>query len=132
MGFILNRPAGPAAPIMRSIPVFLGGPVQQEQMIMTSIQWRDNPDTVAFRTFVEMPTEEDIAWESGLRIFAGYAGWSPGQLEQELETHAWVVMPPNRDLIEMFDPHSAWKRVMREAGPALHLLSEAPEKPGLN
>jgi hypothetical protein len=49
-----------------------------------------------------------------------------------LQTDSWVVLPPSRALIEMADPHLAWKRIMRETNPALHLLSEAPDDPRLN
>ena len=131
-GFVLNRPVENPSPVETDIPVFFGGPVEPDQMIVASIQWRDNPDTVAFRTFTGMPTPEDKGWSGGMRIFTGYSGWSPGQLERELQTNSWVVLPPSRALIEMADPHLAWKRIMRETNPALHLLSEAPDDPRLN
>lgn len=131
-GFILNRPAEGLMHEESEFPVFLGGPVQPEAMVVTSIQWRENPDTVAFRSFTEMPTEEDLGWMEGMRIFAGYSGWSPGQLERELESHSWVVVAPNRELIEMREPGLVWMNIMREAGPVLRLLAEAPENPEWN
>jgi putative transcriptional regulator len=130
-GFVLNRPlqALPDA----AVPVFFGGPVGMEESLLTSLQWRENPALVAFRAFTDVgDAESRQGWEKGLRIFEGYAGWSSGQLEQEIEGNTWLVIPPTRELIEMNDPDTAWQNIMRNAGPLLHLLSEAPDDPGLN
>jgi putative transcriptional regulator len=130
-GFVLNRPlqALPDA----GVPVFFGGPVGADESLLTSLQWRENPTLVAFRAFTDVADAESRqGWEKGLRIFEGYAGWSPGQLEQEIEGNTWLVIPPTRELIEMKEPHAAWQDIMRNSGPLLHLLSEAPDDPGLN
>ena len=130
-GFVLNRPlqALPDA----AVPVFFGGPVGMEESLLTSLQWRENPALVAFRAFTDVgDVESRQGWEKGLRIFEGYAGWSSGQLEQEIEGNTWLVIPPTRELIEMNDPDTAWQNIMRNSGPLLHLLSEAPDDPGLN
>ena len=132
MGFVLNRPVEMLQPAESQFPVFHGGPVEPDSMIVTSIQWRESPPTVAFRSFTEMPTDEDRGWMEGMRIFAGFSGWSPGQLERELETQSWVVVAPNRELIEMREPAEVWIRIMREASPALRLMAEAPENPEWN
>ena len=130
-GFVLNRPlqALPDA----GVPVFFGGPVGTDESLLTSLQWRENPTLVAFRAFTDVgDAESRQGWEKGLRIFEGYSGWSPGQLEQEIEGNTWLVLPPTRELIEMIDPFPAWQGIMRNSGPLLHLLSEAPDDPGLN
>jgi putative transcriptional regulator len=130
-GFVLNRPlqALPDA----AVPVFFGGPVGMEESLLTSLQWRENPALVAFRAFTDVgDAESRQGWEKGLRIFEGYAGWSSGQLEQEIEGNTWLVIPPTRELIEMNAPDTAWQNIMRNSGPLLHLLSEAPDDPGLN
>jgi putative transcriptional regulator len=130
-GFVLNRPlqALPDA----GVPVFFGGPVGADESLLTSLQWRENPTLVAFRAFTDVADAESRqGWEKGLRIFEGYAGWSPGQLEQEIEGNTWLVIPPTRELIEMIDPFPAWQGIMRNSGPLLHLLSGAPDDPGLN
>ena len=130
-GFVLNRPiqVKPDA----GVPVFFGGPVGKDVSLLTSLQWRENPTLVAFRAFRDVPDVESCeGWEKGLRIFAGYSGWSPGQLEQEIEGNTWLVIPPTRELIEMNNHDATWQCIMRSSGPLLHLLSEAPENPGLN
>ena len=130
-GFVLNHPLQ-ALPDT-GVPVLFGGPVGLEESLLTSLQWRENPALVVFRAFTHVAdTESRQGWEKGLRIFEGYAGWSPGQLEQEIEGNTWLVIPPTRELIEMNDPDTAWQNIMRNSGPLLHLLSEAPDDPGLN
>jgi putative transcriptional regulator len=129
MGFVLNRPMES----LSTSPVYYGGPVDSDKMILTSLQWRDNPTLVAFRAF---PDPDDAAalsgWEAGLRIFVGHSGWAPGQLENEIAANTWLILPPTRPLIEMASPETAWKNIMRLSSPLLHLLSEAPDDPTKN
>jgi len=133
IGFVLNRPLKGLEEQDTGIPIFFGGPVGTNERLLTSLQWRENPTLVAFRAFTEEADCESCkGWEKGLRVFEGYSGWSPGQLEQEIEGNTWLVIPPTRELIEIIDPLAAWQGIMRNSGPLLHLLSEAPDDPGLN
>jgi putative transcriptional regulator len=132
-GFVLNRPIDTVVPGEPGIPVFFGGPVDAGSLLLTSLQWRENPTIVAFRAFVDGTDDGSRrGWEDGLRVFAGYSGWSPGQLENELSQNTWLVVAPTRDLIEMKTPETSWKNIMRSAGPLLHLLAEAPDDPARN
>jgi putative AlgH/UPF0301 family transcriptional regulator len=131
MGFVLNCPL--EAPPSVGVPVFFGGPVGKDESFLASLQWRENPPLVAFRAFTDVADAESRqGWEKGLRIFEGYSGWSPGQLEEEIVGNTWLVIPPTRELIEMSAPCAAWKSIMRNSGPLLHLLSEAPDNPRMN
>ena len=102
--------------------------------MLASLQWRDHPTVVAFRAFVGRIAEEiiDEEWLPGLRAFAGYAGWSRGQLESEIAENAWIVVPPTREIVEMGPPGEVWRNIMRKSGPMMHLLSEAPDHPERN
>lgn len=136
-GFVLNRPLDqtlPKVPGVPDIPLFYGGPVEAERIVLASLQWRDDPTVVAFRAFVGRTGEESIdgEWLPGLRAFVGYAGWSRGQLEGEIAEHAWIVIPPTRAIVEMPCPDEAWRNIMRNSGPMMHLLSEAPDHPEKN
>ena len=65
-----------------------------------------------------------------IRVFAGYAGWAPGQLDGELEQDAWVVTPA-----EPGDPFSAgdiWSETLRRKGGDYRLLATMPADPSLN
>ena len=136
-GLVLNRPLEeklPHFPGLPEIPLYFGGPVEPARLLLTSLQWRENPTAVAFRTFTGRVGEETIEseWREGLRAFAGYAGWNAGQLEGEIAENAWIVMPPTPELILMSDPADAWRQVMRNSGPYLRLMGDAPDRPELN
>ena len=132
-GFVLNRPIPFEADGGPKAPAYFGGPVEAGKMLLASLQWRENPSMVAFRAFNGGEEDESRrGWEDGLRLFAGYSGWSVGQLEQELEQNAWLLLTPTRELIEMKNPDTAWKNVMRASGPFFHLLADAPDDPRQN
>jgi len=144
-GFILNRPVRktlsdvakePVSPEASGAPIFVGGPVGRDEVVLASLQWRPSPISVAFQTFnldavfggTVIPSE----WQSGLRAFVGYAGWSRGQLESEIAQKSWFVLPPSRGLIEMPNPDTAWRDLLRGMDPMLKLLADAPDDPSLN
>jgi putative transcriptional regulator len=143
IGLILNRPlkktfgevaAQTISGSFKNVALYYGGPVAADQLTLASLQWRTNPASVAFQSF--MGNIEDVhiepQWRFGLRAFVGYAGWSQGQLEGEIEQKAWLVLPPARELIEMKDPDNAWRGIMRSSGPLMKLLAEAPDDPEMN
>jgi len=136
-GIILNRPLDQALKPtsgVPEVPIYFGGPVAPETIVLTSLQWRENPTVVAFRAFSGRLSEElvDLEWLPGLRAFAGFSGWSEGQLEREIAGDSWLVLPPTREVIEMPRPDTIWKSLMRGAGPMFELLSEAPDDPWKN
>jgi putative AlgH/UPF0301 family transcriptional regulator len=70
---------------------------------------------------------------SGLRVFAGYAGWSPGQLAVEIAEGAWACVPslPGDVLSELSGPE-LWRRVMGRQTGRLAVLSSATADPTVN
>jgi putative transcriptional regulator len=134
LGFVLNRPLDVIQLKESSgVPVYYGGPVEPGNMLLASIQWHEKRSLVAFRAFGTVEDECDReGWEKGLRVFAGYSGWNAGQLEHEIAQNSWIVMPPTGSLIAMENPGTAWLEIMRNSGPFLTLLAEAPDDPSLN
>jgi putative transcriptional regulator len=65
-------------------------------------------------------------------VFAGHAGWGPGQLESELAEEAWIVEPPLRDEVFTDDPDGLWSAVLRRKGSRFALLSTMPPDPSVN
>ncbi len=143
IGLVLNRPlrktlgeiaASKIPAPLRKVETFYGGPVAMSQVTVASLEWKDDPDAVAFHSYMGGMGEVEISsdWRPGLRVFLGYAGWSPGQLENEIAQKSWLIVPPTRSLIEMPDPDAAWYDIMRHSGPLLRLLALAPDDPELN
>lgn len=143
VGLVLNRPLGQsfgeisATELSSSLfeaKAFYGGPVAVDQVTVASLQWRDNPAAFTFHSYTGGMDEIEVTpeWLPGLHVFLGYAGWSSGQLESEIAQKAWIVIPPTKALIEMAKPDEAWHDIMRESGPLIRLLAEAPDHPEWN
>ena len=67
------------------------------------------------------------------RVFAGYAGWGAGQLDDEIEADGWIVADAVRD--DVFGEHDGelWTDVVRrQGGGYFSLLATMPEDPSLN
>lgn len=76
-----------------------------------------------------VPSQELI---SDIRVFAGYAGWSAGQLAAEVAEGAWLCLPAMPDDVFTSTPATLWRGVLhRQRGP-LAILRSAPEDPALN
>jgi putative AlgH/UPF0301 family transcriptional regulator len=70
---------------------------------------------------------------TGLRVFAGYAGWSQGQLAGEIAEGAWACVPGRAD--DVLGPVAGpdlWRRVLGRQTGRLGVLSTAPADPGAN
>jgi putative transcriptional regulator len=144
MGLVLSRPSAVAAseavPALEGLPggtdpVFVGGPVQPEAF-MALAEFENVADAAApiFGDVGFMPAEsepDDLAIRR-LRLFAGYAGWGPGQLEAELDEPSWIVVAAEPDDAFADDPDELWKTVVQRKGGALSLMENMPFDPGLN
>jgi putative transcriptional regulator len=142
VGLIINRPldkqvselVNDEAPAgLAEVPVFLGGPVGTNQLMFASFDWK-NRDTLSLNQNVAIEeayllTEED---RSALRAFVGYAGWSAGQLENELRQNAWVLRKPDRSVLRPERLPHLWFEIMRSLGPWFKMLAAAPDDPSLN
>ncbi|HEX9765459.1 MAG TPA: YqgE/AlgH family protein, partial [Nitriliruptorales bacterium] len=69
---------------------------------------------------------------TSIRVFAGYAGWGPGQLEDELAEDAWVPFPARAEDTLTEHPDALWSRVMARAGVDHRLLATMPDDPAMN
>ena len=77
---------------------------------------------------LELANPEDF---TTVRVYAGYSGWSPGQLRAEVAEGAWYVVPASPD--DPFgDPSDQWFRVLRRQPGRLAMVASFPEDPNLN
>jgi putative transcriptional regulator len=147
MGLVLNRPSD--APVADAVPeltwvagegeaVFVGGPVAPSGVIVLA-EWDDPAQAVVLVDddlgFVPGDAEDQdelMAAVRRARVYAGHAGWGPGQLEAELDEEAWIVEAPLRDELFSDDPEGLWSAVLRRKGREFALLSTMPPDPSLN
>ena len=66
------------------------------------------------------------------RVYAGYSGWGPGQLEAEMEEDTWITEPAQVDDVFTDAPELLWSRVLKRKGPNYQLLSRMPYDPSMN
>ncbi|KUL36357.1 hypothetical protein ADL22_24755 [Streptomyces sp. NRRL F-4489] len=81
---------------------------------------------------LEAPPELLAAVLGSLRIFAGYAGWGPGQLEDELVEGAWYVVESEPGDVSSPDPERLWRSVLRRQRNELAMVATYPDDPSLN
>lgn len=139
-GLIVNRPSEVSAaeavqlepPIANAnaMPLLIGGPVEpQRGWILTASQ----PDGVESRELGSglylsaspLLLRRVVTARPEPRrtiVLAGYAGWGPGQLDQELAESAWLIMPVELDLIFEIPSSGAWEMAIRRLGADPHLL----------
>ena len=67
-----------------------------------------------------------------IKLFAGYAGWSPGQLEDEMGRDAWIAHPATTDIVFDPAPLQLWQKILRMKDWRCRLLAQTPEDPGTN
>ncbi len=141
MGVVLNRPwqkrlgevsgdfaLGPLA----GVPVFRGGPVQTEQLLLAAWQVRSH----GFQLHLGLDPERatSLLAEDGvqLRAFFGYAGWSAGQLQNELKHQSWVVADAPTDLFTQPGDITLWRKTLSLEGAEWRVLAEEPDEPEVN
>lgn len=143
LGLIMNRPLNQTLSDynakfsdseLASVPVFIGGPVSHDQLIL--VAWKQDDETGALKLYFgidESKAREIIANDSGfeLRGFLGYSGWSEGQLEGELKANAWILAELSAELSELNTPN-AWLKLIASESPEMRLLAEEPQDPSLN
>jgi len=84
---------------------------------------------------VDLDSDPDDLQEevTGLRVFAGYAGWSPGQLAGEIAEGAWACVPGRSDdVLSRVSGPELWRTVMGRQTGRLAVLSTAPPDPSVN
>ncbi|MGI8780369.1 MAG: YqgE/AlgH family protein [Solirubrobacteraceae bacterium] len=145
MGLVLNRPSG--ATVGEAVPdlswvagageiVFVGGPVAPNGVIVLA-EWDDPAQAIVLveEDLGFVPSDAGEALATAIRrarVYAGHAGWGPGQLEDELADEAWIVETPRREELFGDDPENLWAVVLRRKGREFALLSTMPPDPSLN
>ncbi len=153
LGVVLNRPTSREvgevletwAPFIKAPDVlFKGGPVGLDGALALgtrdSIRVDSGAEPLGWRGvvgdigMVDLDVEPEMVASAlrDLRVFVGYSGWGPGQLDEELSSGAWLVVAAEPDDMFCPDPEHLWARVWRRQPGELAFLSTRPEDPTLN
>jgi putative transcriptional regulator len=144
VGLVLSRPSelriDEAVPDLGDLPyadevVYVGGPVQPEAVVVLAELSEPPGDTapiVGNVVYMSPDTEPEELAASRVRVFAGYSGWGPGQLEAELEEPAWIVARAEPSDVFAADPDELWRRVLHRKGGKFSLIATMPYDPSLN
>jgi len=147
VGFVLNRPINAKlTELMEGIPhidapIFLGGPVGQDTLhfvhrwgteifgtkrITEGLYWGGDFAEITQKLALGIISNKDILF------FVGYAGWSEGQLEEEIKQKSWIVAPLDIELMFQNSPENLWRNVLKSLGKEFQVMSNYPEDPRMN
>ena len=146
MGLVLNRPlevtVAAAVPVLSCFvtdeaSVYAGGPVQPEAvMALGDFVDSDEAAAIAFANVGFLPADADVSLHRQsvvrARVFAGYAGWGAGQLDDELAEEAWFEVAAESDDCFTDDPGRLWRTALRRHGGLVAMLALRPDDPTLN
>ncbi len=116
--------------------LYSGGPVRPSSPVL--LAELDRPE------LADVPVFGDVGFLVGdvpieaksqvrrARLFVGYSGWGPGQLEAELDADSWIVEPALTDDVFTDEPGTLWARVLQRKGPRYHWMSQMPFDPRTN
>ncbi len=144
LGIVLNRPSDVA--VAEALPgwealaasppvVFVGGPVESSAIVALGVGAPPAPDD-SWTTIVGDLRAVDLTADPDesegietIRVFAGYAGWAPGQLDDEVEAGGWFVIDAEASDVLTDEPDLLWRRVLvRQGG----VFTTAADDPSLN
>jgi putative transcriptional regulator len=114
-------------------PLFIGGPMQPQALsflhsddflpganVMTNLNLGHSIDAL-------MDLAESFSTTQKLKVFAGYAGWSPGQLDREMSRRDWLVHPATLALVFHAEPAKLWRDIMKQKDVNSRLLADSPD-----
>jgi putative transcriptional regulator len=145
IGVVLNRPSIESLdePLdrwidLQSTPssVFNGGPVEPNALIaLAETRPTTDVDGEHLSPIVGSIASADLTADpalvagevAGVRVFRGYAGWGPGQLESEIEAGSWMVLDSQTSDVFTDEPDGLWRNVLRRQPGRLAWLADVPD-----
>ena len=148
LGVVINRPT--ELPLSAVLPgwgeavvapplLFTGGPVSEESALAIGLAAGAGPGQAFKRLtgdfgLVDLDAEPYDVLDGlvGVRVFSGYAGWSPGQLEDEIAEGSWYIIEALATDVLDPRPGELWRTVLRRQPNEMAYLATLPEDPSLN
>lgn len=144
VGVVINRPlhatlgefnAEFAYGSLKDVPLYAGGPVSADQMILVAWHWSASSNTFKLSFGISYATAQSMLIEEPavcIRGFLGYAGWGNAQLAHERAQNAWMVLPIDPQTMAATDHELLWYNLVVGMNPDLKLLADVPDDPSLN
>jgi putative transcriptional regulator len=153
LGIVLNRPTRiPVGQVLEQWTelatdpsvVFTGGPVSPTSALALALVpgqeeplgWRalDGAPALARLGLLDLDAPPRLLAPAiqSLRVFAGYAGWSPGQLDAEIDEGAWYVLSAEPGDVFAAEPEQLWRMVLHRQDGDLAFLATYPDDPSMN
>jgi putative transcriptional regulator len=146
VGVVLNRPSavtiGEAVPLLdedpdAGEPVFVGGPVQPTSIVYLA-EFLD-PETAGLLVLgrigfpgPDIGLRELSRSTERRRLFAGFAGWGPGQLDEEIADGDWIEQIALPEDVFTQAPEDLWSSVLTRKGGSYALIARMPLDPSVN
>ncbi len=128
-GVIINRPTDVKLATMfpeirglhrRMDTVYLGGPVQRTRLVMLLRSDRPRAGAEHVVDDIHVSTSRRVLFDAlgragstaPVRVYAGYAGWAPGQLDREVARGSWHVLPADADAVFSTTPDEVWRELI--------------------
>ncbi len=133
----------------QDVLVQIGGPLQQEYLFVLhgafpGYEISEHATYPAEGVVFEPATEPLVSYlttdwaglpaaqRPPLRVYAGYSGWGPGQLENELQQEAWFVHPASAGIVFHPNPEAGWKDALGEKGAFYRIVADTGYMPSMN
>lgn len=107
----------------RTDVLYFGGPVAQDGLVFLVRSQQPPPRAIPVLRDVYIISDVDYIEQllrrpepmHDLRVYSGYAGWAPGQLQQEIVRGGWILMPADADMVFDGDPARIWPELIKRA-----------------
>ena len=145
LGIVLNRALNITVeqaipPLNDLVPpeelLFQGGPVQTDgAVLLAELEDPGLVDILAFGSVGFLVGEISTDIRPSIlraRVFLGYSGWGPGQLEAEMVANTWITEPAQEEDVFTDTPDLLWSRVLQRKGPEYRRISRMPYDPSMN
>jgi len=114
----------------------VGGPVQPSAVVvLADFVEPEHAGSLVLDSVGFLPAEVDpdsLGELRRARVYAGYAGWGPGQLDEELDEGSWIVGPALLEDVFTDEPERLWSDVLKRKGGPFGVLALMPPDPSLN
>lgn len=146
-GFVINKPVQARVDQMLedfpecNAPVLMGGPVSTDTLhylhnvgdllddsveVCPGVYWGGDFQKLKFLI------ENKLIQDHNIRFFVGYAGWSEGQLDEELEEGSWVTSMMDSNYLFKTKPFVMWQKTLFDKGDRYTVIAQISEEAQLN